>query len=454
MSDLEALLWNVDKDPYLSSNFGSVTLLDRPPDLAQFRRRMLMAASNIPRLHQRVVPALGRLAPPEWQDAPDFDIRAHVRHQALPDPGSIPHLLDLAARFVQDPLDRSRPLWEFVLVDGLPGGRAALIQKMHHTITDGEGGIRLSEQFIDLVRDTPFVDDVQIEPGPSGGGSLWGSTTDTLAHGWRRGIGIANRAIGLTASTIHHPARALTLGSGALDAGQSMARQLTVTDHHRSPLWDEPSLGRGLEILDIPLDEVRRAAKELGGSINDLFVTAAAAGAGRYHRHFDADPEELRMAMPVSTRQGRSAGGNSFVPTRVLVPTGEVDPVTRFERVHEALGRTKAEPAIGLVAGLAGIANLLPTSVLVRLARQQAETVDFATSNLRAAPFDLFIAGARIEGTYPIGPLAGSAFNLTLMSYRGVLNLGLHVDTGMIVEPARLRIDIEESFDELIAAGS
>jgi diacylglycerol O-acyltransferase / wax synthase len=454
MSDLEALLWNVDKDPYLSSNFGSVTLLDRPPDLERFRRRMLVATSNIPRLHQRVVPALGRMAPPEWCDAADFDIRDHVRHQALPTPGSLAQLLDLAARFVQDPLDRSRPLWEFVLVDGLPDGGAALIQKMHHTITDGEGGIRLSEQFIDLIRDAPLDEEVEIRTGPSGGGSLWGSTSDTLAHGWRRGIGIAHRAVGVGASTVRHPERALTLGSGAIEAGQSVARQLTVTDPHRSPLWNEPTLGRGLEILDIPLDEVRRAAKELGGSINDLFVAAAAAGAGRYHRALGAETEELRMAMPVSTRQGRSAGGNSFVPTRVLVPTGELDPVTRFERVHEALSRTKAEPAIGLVAGLAGVANLLPTSVLVRVARQQAETVDFATSNLRAAPFDLFIAGGRVEGTYPIGPLAGSAFNLTLMSYRGVLNLGLHVDTGMISDPVRLRAEIEASFEELITAGS
>src|SRR5215467_7099559 len=96
MSDLEALLWNVDKDPYLSSNFGSVTLFDRPPDMKKFRRRMLKAVSGIPRLHQRVVPALGRLAPPEWRDAPDFDIDRHLRHVALPAPGSTRQLLDLA----------------------------------------------------------------------------------------------------------------------------------------------------------------------------------------------------------------------------------------------------------------------------------------------------------------------------------------------------------------------
>jgi diacylglycerol O-acyltransferase / wax synthase len=454
MSDLEALLWNVDKDPYLSSNFGSVTLLDRSPDLERFRRRMLVAVSRIARLHQRVVPALGRLAPPEWRDAPDFDIDRHLRHLALPRPGSQRQLLELAALFVQDPLDRSRPLWEFVVVDGLEGGRAALIQKMHHTITDGEGGIRLSEQFIDLAPDVAVDEEVAIQPGPGGAGSLWDSASDTLAHSWRRGLGLANRAVGLVGSTARHPEQLVAMGSGALGTGQSLARQLTVTDHHHSPLWGEPSLGRGLEILDIDLDEVHRAAKGLGGSINDVFVTATADAAGRYHRELGAEVDELRMAMPVSTRQGRSAGGNSFVPTRVLVPTGDLDPVTRFALVHEALGRTKAEPAIGLVAGLAGVANLLPTSVLVRVARQQAETVDFTTSNLRAAPFDLFIAGARIDGTYPVGPLAGTAFNLTLMSYRGVLNLGLHLDTGTVTEPARLKTCLETAFGEVIAAGT
>jgi WS/DGAT/MGAT family acyltransferase len=454
MSDLEALLWNVDKDPYLSSNFGSVTLLDRSPDLAKFRRRMLVAVSRIPRLHQRVVPALGRLAPPEWRDDPAFDIDRHLRHVALPTPGSTRQLLDLAALFVQDPLDRTRPLWEFVIIDGLTDGRAALVQKMHHTITDGEGGIRLSEQFIDVAREVATDPEVTIDCAAEGAGSLWDTTTDTLAHGWRRGLGIANRSIELAVDAVLHPTQLTHLGSGSIETGRSVARQLTVTDSHRSPLWTGASLGRHLEVLDVPFDETHRAAKALGGSINDVFVAATAAGAGAYHRQLGAPVDQLRMAMPVSTRQGSSAGGNSFVPTRVLVPAGELDPATRFQQVHEVLGRTKTERAIGLVAGLAGVANLLPTSVMVRIARQQAETVDFTTSNVRAAPFDLYISGARIEGTYPIGPLAGTAFNVTMMSYRGMLNLGLHVDSGEVTDPPLLRDAIAEGFAELIAAGS
>ncbi len=454
MSDLEALLWNVDKDPYLSSNFGSVTLLASSPDFGKFRRRMLQAVSHIPRLHQRVVPALGRMAPPEWQDDPDFDIDRHVRHLALPEPGHERQLFDLAAWFVQDPIDRTRPLWEFVLVDGLPGGRAALLQKMHHTITDGEGGIRLSEQFIDPTPDAPDVDEVPIVTEAEHRGSLVGTATETLWHGWHRGLGIAQRSVGLAADTARHPTHLGTMGSDVVETGRSVLRQLTVTDQHHSRLWNEPSLGRRLEVLDVSFDDARLAAKSLGGSLNDLFVTASAAAAGAYHRDLGCPVDELRMAMPVSTRQGRSAGGNSFVPTRVLVPTGDLDPATRFAMVHESLGRTKHERAIGLMQGLAGMVNLLPTSVVVRIARQQAETVDFTTSNVRAAPFDLYIAGAHIEATYPIGPLAGCAFNATVMSYRGWLNIGLHLDSGLVTEPELLRGHLVEAFAELLAAGS
>ncbi len=107
---------------------------------------------------------------------------------------------------------------------------------------------------------------------------------------------------------------------------------------------------------------------------------------------------------------------------------------------------------LGLVEQLAGVLNLLPTSVLARFTLEQARTVDFTTSNVRAAPFDLFIAGALIEATYPLGPLGSTAFNLTMMSYRGDLNMGLHMDTGAIREPDLLRKCLEEAYADLIAA--
>ena len=454
MSDVEALMWNVDKDPYLSSTFGSVTFLDQMPDLDLLRRRMLVAAERIPRLHQRVVPVLGRLAPPEWQDDPDFDIDFHVRHLAVPAPGDDRAVLDLATRLVLAPFDRTRPLWEFIIVEGLTGGRAAMVQKMHHTITDGEGGVRMSEQFIDAARQGPEPEEVRLtteESRPTT--NLVDAAADAVGHTWRRTVGAAQRAAGTAAGAVVHPSRLPSLGSDVVDVARSAVRQVTVTDRSRSPLWQERSLQRRLEVLGVPFDDAYRSAKALGGSLNDWFVAGAAGGAGAYHRQLGQPVEELRMAMPVSTRSDRSAGGNSFVPTRVLVPAGVEDPVERFALVHEALDHTKHERVLDAVDTLAGLVNLLPTSVVVRAARAQVETVDFTTSNVRAAPFELFIAGAMIEATYPLGPLGGTAWNLTMMSYRGSLDMGLHVDVGAVAEPARLRDCLAESFAELIAAG-
>jgi diacylglycerol O-acyltransferase len=101
----------------------------------------------------------------------------------------------------------------------------------------------------------------------------------------------------------------------------------------------------------------------------------------------------------------------------------------------------------------AGLALLVPAPLLAGAARRQVETIDFATSNVRAAPFDLFVAGARIEATYAVGPLAGTAFNLTMMSYCGALNLGLHVDRGAVTDPDLLHRCLVDSFAELVAAG-
>src|SRR5215207_3585776 len=155
MSDAEGLMWRIDKDPHLSSTFANVTVLDRSPDFEMFVRRMERATVVFERLRQRVQPAPGNVAPPMWVDDPAFDVRYHVRHIALPKPGTMRQLLDYASLMTVDPFERTRPLWQFVVVDGLRGGNSALIEKMHHTIVDGEGGIQLSLQFLDFERDVP-----------------------------------------------------------------------------------------------------------------------------------------------------------------------------------------------------------------------------------------------------------------------------------------------------------
>lgn len=453
MSDAEALMWNLEKDPHLSASIANITILDRTPDRARLLERLRQAVMMVPRLHQKVVPALGRLAPPEWREDPDFDLDHHVRWLALPGAGTERDLLDLVASLVGQAFDRTRPLWEFVVIEGLEGGRTAMLQKLHHAVTDGEGGLRMSEQFIDLERDAQGPIAIRRPPPPPIEASLLDTTLDTATHNLRRGLGVLRRSAGEAAGIVRHPERAVSMGRDGAELARSALRQLAVTDHARSPLWTERSLRRRIELLQVPFDEAHGAARALGGSLNDLLVTAASGAAGALHRAAGRPVDELRISMPVSTRTDRSAGGNSFTPTRVLVPAGIEDPVERFTAVHDRLVATKGEKAIAVMSGLAGLANLLPTSVLVRLARQQVETVDFAVSNVRGAPIPLYIAGARMLANHPVGPTGGTAFNLTLMSYDGQLDMGLNVDAGAVADPAALRAAIEAEFRVLVGAG-
>src|SRR5438309_2894009 len=196
MSDAEALMWTIEKDPALRSSFLQLTLLDRVPDFTRFRRRMERAVRVLPRLGQRVVTPPARFAPPEWADDPSFDLDFHVRRLAVPAPGSQRQLLDLAAVLYEDAFDRARPLWNITVVEGLEGGGAALLVKMHHTITDGVGGVRLSMQFIDVARDAPDPDPLEIPPSapPDERGFLQ-TAAEAASHNLRRQLGIAQRAV-------------------------------------------------------------------------------------------------------------------------------------------------------------------------------------------------------------------------------------------------------------------
>ena len=376
-----------------------------------------------------------------------------MRRIALPEPGTERALWDLATQLAAEPFDRARPLWRFTVVDGLEGGRSAMVQQLHHTITDGQGGVRMSAEFLDVERDAPEPEPVA---DPRAGAERRQPRRPSVSPPPATSCAAAPASPygqpATSAPSCAHPDRIGHIGADALAAAQSLVRQTVVTDRAHSPLWIDRTLRRHLEVLQVPLDDVKRSAKALGGSVNDLFVTAVAGGAGAYHRDRGVDVDELRMAMPVSTREGRTAGGNAFSPTRTLVPVGS-DPVARFEEIRERLSATKTEPALRLAGGLAGVANLAPTSLLVRAARSQVQSVDFTTSNVRGAPFDLYIAGARIEANYPLGPVAGTAFNATVLSVAGSLDIGIHIDAGAVEDPESLRDAIEASFAELFSLG-
>jgi diacylglycerol O-acyltransferase len=250
-------------------------------------------------------------------------------------------------------------------------------------------------------------------------------------------------------TTLVHPDRWPGLALEAGETVSSVVRQLFGTSGARSPLWTERSLWRELVVLRVSFADVKAAAKKHDVTINDLFVTAATRATATAHRRAGHPVEELRMAMPMSTRDDASAAGNAFSLTRTLMPTDIEDPIEHLQAVHERLAATRGEKAFQVLDQLAGIMNVLPTSTLVAAARHQAETVDFTTSNLRGAPFPLFFGGAQIVENYPVGPLAGTAFNLTMLSYAGELHLGLLADTAAVRDPEALRDALADAFEEL-----
>jgi len=451
LSDAEAIMWALEADPALRSAFMSVTFLEKAPDFGRFRARVAEAVAALPALDHRVVHGPVGAPGPYWERDPRFDLDFHVRRIALPAPGTRRQLLDLAALICRDPLEHARPLWQFTVVEGLEGGQAALLAKMHHVLSDGVGAIRMSSSFLDLT-----ADGRRPEPdtrAPAAEVPEVAATGSVLAGSLGTVRSVAGQAIGVVVRPQDLARRAAGTASGALAAGRSVGRQLAVVGPALSPLWTgRQSLALHFEVLSTELETVKATAVKLGGTVNDVFVTAIAGAVGGYHQARGAEVADLRMSMPVSTRQNRSAGGNFWAPTRVLVPTGPLDPQERFAEVHSRLNRTKSDPTIGLTASLTGLARNLPAPLILRVARQQVATVDFTCSNVRGAPFDLWIGGARVLANHPMGPTAGTAFNATVISYKGNFDVGLNIDAGSVDDPADLRDRVAGGFAELAAA--
>jgi WS/DGAT/MGAT family acyltransferase len=402
-----------------------------------------------------VVSAPLRIAPPMWIDDPDFDVEYHVRRVAAPAPGGTRELLDVCGALAEAPFDRSRPMWEFTVVDGLSGGRTAMLQKMHHTITDGVGGLKLSLALVDF----------EAQPAPAGDTDASEATDDARAVERQSPIGVLRDALGdavgrhvattrsVAATAGHvvtHPTEAPANARGALRLAGSLRRQVLVTGSARSSVLTGRSLRRHLEVFTVDMAAAREAAKRFGGTLNDVFVTGVAGGLGRYARTLGGTADELRMAMPVSTRERGEQAANRFVPTRLLVPTDPDDVGARFATISERLHDTREEPALAAAELLAGFASGLPTSMLVAATHSQTRTIDFATSNLRGSPLPLYLAGARILANYPFGPRTGCALNVTLLSYCDELHMGLNIDPAAVTDVALLMTCIDESFTELL----
>jgi len=462
MSDTEAMMWTAESDPWLSSGMGSVFVLDQAPDFDRLVATMQTASLSLLRLRERVVDGIG-IAPPKWVIDDEFNIYDHVRQVSLGGAGGMRELLDLASQTFEDAFDRSRPLWKFVAVSGSGSRRkdavkGAIIMKLHHSVSDGIGAMRLGEMYFDLERDPGPRPDAHVDtPASVARGGVEG-VLDDMAFVAKRQFDTTRRAAGEVALWGADPKRMKKAVERASAVAKTVASQAAGARDQASggsDLWRDRSRHRHLEVFDVDLAEMKAAAKRRGGSINDLFVAGTVLGATRFHAERPNETRTFNLSFILSTRSDDAAGGNSFMPVPFSVANSSTDANKVFRLVRSAIAVKRAEVSSSgsgeSMEVMAAMANLLPTGVLTKAGRARSARMDWATSNLRGVSFPLFVAGGQVTHMYPVGPLGGTAFNVTTMSYLENFNFGIFIDPNAVDDPADLREHLTGAYVDLLA---
>ena len=437
--------------PQAPLSIGCVAVLASELGRDELVRHLEARLGAIPRYAQRAVPAPLALAHPSWEDDPDFDVRNHVHRGALPSPGGDAELCEAVEELLARPLDRTRPLWETHLLEGLHGGRSALVQKVHHCMIDGVAGAGVLEALLDRGPLAPGAARAPAVPRagrPSGGlARLGGALAASTAGSVRRSLGAVGvlRRPGDLARSLSH------VGSWGLRL---------VLDGPSALPWNGP-IGprRRMAFARLTLDDARVIRTVRGGTVNDVVLCALAGGLRRY---LDAIGIELgdrpvTAIVPVSLRTPAECHALGNRVAALLVPLA-LEPAEETERLAATCAitrRLKEARGFSGVATLLAAADLLPPPLLAWAAgrvRLPAMASLIAT-NVRGPAELRYLCGRRVEALYPVVPIAdGLGLGLAVLSYAGVLYVGLNADADRVPDLEKLRAGVEESFARLRAS--
>lgn len=450
MRESDALTWRMEADPGLRSTIVSIAWLAETPDWDRLVDRLDRATRAIPPFRMLVVEPPARLATPRWVPSPDFDLSWHVRRVDAPSPHTQDTVIRLARTAAMTAFDPAHPLWEFTVVENLVGGRAALLMKVHHALTDGIGGMELA----------PLLFDMEQAPAPPGDESAESAgerltqadlVRQSVTHQAGRLARLVRNQVASAPSVAlraaQHPLR--TAGDVLATAG-SVARTVAPATRTLSPLMTERGLGRHLDMLTVPLGDLKAAAKVGEGTINDAFLVAVTSGLARYHERHGRGVDELRVTLPISIRTAADPiGGNRITLQRFTVPVGVGDPAVRLRAIGARCQAVRGERSLPHTDAIAGALNVLPSGAVGEILKH----VDFVASNVPAFPWSVHLAGAEVVDLFAWGPTIGAALNATLLSYNGTCCIGVTVDTAAVPDPDMLTVCLQEGFDEVLALG-
>ena len=377
------------------------------------------------------------------------------RSVALNPDGTMRPVFTMAEQMAEGDFDKARPLWEMLLVSGLKDGQAAFIAKIHHSVTDGVGGLQMAAMLFDLDRTGQ-----DLGPMPSAPTGEAASFTERLRQGVtfeaRTTVGDMKSALGTGTDFVKDAVTdPIGMAASAGEMAASLSRMLAPASEPMSTVFGERSLSVYFDLIDVPLDELKKAGKAGRGTLNDAFVAGVVGGLRRYHERHGTVPDALRVNMPVNLRSPADAGkqGNAWVPARFAVPMNEGDPAKRIQQLHPVLRQARTEPAAVLTDQVFRLLTMLPRSIATVVAGGLMKGTDFVATNVPGPPIPVYFAGAQILRMLPYAPKAGAAVNCALMSYNGVAQIGVNIDTLAVANPAELVDDLRAGMEEVVALG-
>jgi diacylglycerol O-acyltransferase / wax synthase len=429
---------------------ASTIIFEGPaPSHREFRDHIASRLHLVPRFRQklRFVPLdQGR---PVWVDDPHLNLDYHVRQSALPAPGSEEQLRNLAARIFSQQLDRSKPLWELWLVEGLRDGRFAIVGKSHHALVDGVSGVDITTVLFDL--------DAEPQGSPASAPPWLARPEPTdlklLGDAVRERLTSPKEIVRGVRAVFRGPRQVLRgVGATSKVIGAGMSAPSSVFNVEIGP-------HRRFAITQADLAELKRVKDAHGGTVNDVILSIVSGGIGKYLRARGHDTEglELRALVPVSVRAAEEHGalGNRISAMMAPLPVWCEDPVERLHLVSEEMGDLKSSgQAVGAEI-LTKLTDFAPATIASQAARLQPAQRFFnlVVTNVPGPQFPLYVLGRRMESIFPMVPLARrQALCVGIMSYNGQVNFGLIGDYDAMADLDSFALDLEAATAEAVAS--
>jgi diacylglycerol O-acyltransferase / wax synthase len=436
-------------------HIGGVLVFDGPPPkfddyLNHVRGRLHL----VPRYRQKLATPPLETGRPLWVDDPSFNLEYHVRHAALPAPGTEEQLFLLVARIASQQLDRSKPLWESWLVEGLEGERFALIFKTHHSLVDGVSGVDLATVLFDM-SPTPAPAPTDLEP--------WQprpepSPAELIVAGVRGAVSATAEIVAKAVSAATRPTSSFgVLKDAAEGIGEIVWAGLNPAPE--TPLNVEIGPHRRYTVVRHQLEDYKEVKNALGGTVNDVVLTVVSGALARWLRSRGVRTEglEMRALVPVSvrTQDQRHTLGNQLTVMRGPLPVYIKDPVARLRFVKQAMdGLKESKQAVG-AATLAAVNNLAPPTILAQASRLNFSTrlFNLLVTNIPGPQLPLYVLGRELRDLFPIAFLPDHhALAIAIMSYNGSMDYGLLGDYDALPDIGLIAEGIEASLEDLLRA--